>query len=244
MAAGNIKGNVVVRFVRWMHQALKEVLLAVHEHHHWVSSPRARVLEEWTARGSALLHYAAYLLFALLAYQLWTSFAQTVTKTSATGLFAAADALDFRTSLFYVFAGAFLIPAGLFVVWFVVKWSYKLLESVVNRRLPRFMRLPFYPLVLCGVALMGLGYQKPVATLMARVYVEAREVVMIAEQSGAGPRELVQAGSLQPAAKVNTQSEKLIEELRKHYEDRSGQPPPEPFEMELDASRGKRTKVD
>jgi hypothetical protein len=244
MAADHIKGNIAVRVVRWSHQQLKELLLAVQEHHRWINSPRARVLEEWTVRASVLFHYAAYLLFALLAYQLWVGFTYQLPLNSPTGLLIAQDSLDLRSSLFYVFAGAFLIPAGLFVLWFVVKWAYKLLEAAAYRRLPRFMRLPFYPLVLCGVALAGLGYHKPAATLMARVYVEARVVVMIAKQSGAGQRELVQAGSLQPATTVNTQSEKLVEELRKHYEDRSSQPPPEPLELELDASRGKRTNVD
>ena len=244
MAAENTKGNVAVRVVQWTQQVLKELLFAVQEHHRWIHSPRARLLEEWTVRASVLLEYAAYLLFVLLAYQLWTSFPQMVAKNSPTGLFIAKDSLDLRSSLFYVFAGAFLIPAGLFLLWFVVKWSYKLIESVVYRWLPRFTRLPFYPLVLCGVALTGLAYQRPVAALLARAYVEAREVVMVARQPGAGVQEQMHAGSSPPAAPANAQTEKLIEELRKHYKDRNGQPPPEPLELELDASRDKRTKAD
>ena len=240
MAARGLKKDFVWYAVRRVFLQLNKVLLAIKEHHHWVHSPRARVLEEWTVRASVLLHYVAYLLFVWLAYQLWNGFVQLVAKTSPTGLLSAKDALDFRSSLFYVFAGAFLIPAGLFVMWFVAKWTYRLIEAVAYRRLPRFMRLPFYPAVLCGVALVGLGYKQPLAVMLARSYVEARAVVVVARQPGAGLSEQMQAGSPSPTSPAPTQTEALIEKLREHHPDRNGQPPPEPLELERDSTATSR----
>lgn len=225
-----------------LYQQLSNFVLAVKEHHHWVPSPRARVLEEWTVRTSAILHYAAYLLFAWLAYKLWTEVPKVVLHTTPIGLLTTNSSLDLRSSLFYVFAGAFLVPAGLFIVWFMVKWSYKLFEAFAHHRLPRFARLPLYPLVLCFVAFTGLGYHMTIATTLARGYLEAREVVMIAKKTGSGQPEHSHTDLPQRPAGNNDQSEKLIEELRKRYEEKNEQPPPEP--LELEALRDKRTKVD
>lgn len=230
MAVKNSRSHIVVRASQWLRQQLTGFLCAIREHHRWIDSPRARALEEWSGRISVLLLYGAYLSFAYFAYRLWADIPLTVAQTSPITPEDAQDMLDRRSSLFYVFAGAFLVPAGLFVTWFTVKWAYRLLEATAYHWLPRFSRGLFYPLVLCGVAFLMHSLQMPITTLLATAYVEARATVQTARQPGL---RVVEAGApaVQQAPELaNTQTDELIEALRKRYHDGAIQPPPEPVQ--------------
>ena len=229
MAADNTNDRVFVHVIRWLQQQASNVLAAIQEHHRWIDSPRARALEEWSERISVLLLCGAYLAFGYLGYRLWVDVTPLAARISQVAPEVTADVLDVRSSLFHVFAGAFLIPAGLFVTWFVVKWTYRLLAVAANRRLPRFTRVLVYPVVLCCVALVMHGYRTPITTLLAHAYVQGRATVATARQPTLRVVEAEPPSSQQPTTLVNTRTTELIEELRKRNRNSNNQQPPEPL---------------
>ena len=227
MAAEHTKHRVVVRVFRWLRQQASELLAAIREHQHWIESPRARALEEWSGGIAMVLLYSAYAALGYFGYRLWIDVMPLVAHISRAVPEVTADVLDVRSSLFHVFAAAFLIPAGLFITWFLVRWAYRLLEAAANRRLPRFTRVLVYPVVLCGVAFVAHGYRTPIATLLAHAYVQGRITVAIARQPAVHAVEVEHPSAPPPMTPANVRTTELIEELRKR--NRNSQPVPEPL---------------
>lgn len=164
----------MMNFVQKCLAALAALQGAVRDHRQWINSPRARALEEGFELLAQVLTYLGLLLWIWVIYLVWFDASKLLAGAVAE---APGDALDARSMLFIVLAGAFVVPAVLFAAVFVVVWAYRLGEALANRWLPRFARCLYFPVVVLVTAQLAGDVQPVLSAHVARAWLQGEKVL-------------------------------------------------------------------